>query len=207
MLLWFISQTIFYPSARILPRILPESFRKILPRNPSISAYSALKILPRNPSAKILPRRSANKKDVYFFGSFRSLPQNPSAEPFHKCLFCIENPSAGSFRKILPQKIDILSSFREDPSADPSEILPQNPSAEFFHKCLFRIENPSVESFRKDPSAKIGQQRNQLFSGILPQPSAKSFRGILPQMLILHWKSFRGILPQNPSAKNKLLLE
>ena len=104
-LLYFISQTIFYPSARILPRILPKSFRKILPRNPSINAYSALKILPRDPSAKILPRQSANKKISYFFGSFRSLPQNPSAESFHKCLFCIENPSAESFRKILPQKL------------------------------------------------------------------------------------------------------
>ena len=82
--------------------------------------------------------------------------------------------------------INILSSFREDPSADPSEILPQNPSAESFHKCLFRIENPSAESFRKDPSATIGQQKNQLILWILPQPSAKSFRGILPQMLIVH---------------------
>ena len=135
-ILYFISQTIFLPSARILPRILPKSFRKILPRNPSTNAYSALKILPRDPSAKILPRRSANKKVVYFFGSFRSLPQNPSAEPFHKCLFCIENPSA--------------------------------------------------ESFRKDPSAKIGQQKSSLFFWILPHPSAKSFRGTLPQMFILH---------------------
>ena len=109
-----------------------------------------------------------------------------------------------------PQTIFYLTndflSFREDPSADPSEILPQNPSAESFHKCLFRIENPSAESFRKDPSVKIGQQKTQLFFWILPQPSAKSFRGTFPQMLILHWKSFRGILPQNPSAKiNKFL--
>ena len=83
----------------------------------------------------------------------------------------------------------------------------RNPSAKSFcgsfRKCLFRIENPSAESFRKDPSAKIGQQKSYLFFWILPQPSAKSFRGTLPQMLILHWKSFRGILPQNPSAKNK----
>ena len=82
--------------------------------------------------------------------------------------------------------INNFSSFREDPSADPSEILPQNPSAESFHKCLFRIENPSAESFRKDPSAKIGQQKSSLFFWILPHPSAKSFRGTLPQMLILH---------------------
>ena len=102
--------------------------------------------------------------------------------------------------------INIFSSFREDPSADPSEILPQNPSAESFRKCLFRIENPSAESFRKDPSATIGQQKNKLILWILPQPSAKSFRGTLPQMLILHWKSFRGILPQNPSAKISYLL-
>ena len=81
--------------------------------------------------------------------------------------------------------IDFFS-FREDPSADPSEILPQNPSADPFHKCLFCIENPSAESFRKDPSATIGQQKNKLILWILPQPSAKSFRGILPQMLILH---------------------
>ena len=77
-------------------------------------------------------------------------------------------------------------SFREDPSADPSGILPQNPSADSFRKCLFRIENPSAESFRKDPAAKIGQQKECLFFWILPHPSAKSFRGTLPQMLILH---------------------
>ena len=82
--------------------------------------------------------------------------------------------------------ISYLFSFRGDPSADPSGILPQNPSAESFRKCLFRIENPSAESFRKDPSATIGQQKDSLFSWILPHPSAKSFRGILPQMLILH---------------------
>ena len=75
----------FFPPAGILPRILPESFRKILPRNLSANVYSAFKILPRNPPAKILPRRSANQKIVYFYGSFRILPQSPSAESFRKC--------------------------------------------------------------------------------------------------------------------------
>ena len=87
-----------------------------------------------------------------------------------------------SLRFTMIYLINFLSSFREDPSADPSGILPQNPSADSFRKCLFRIENPSAESFRKDPSAKIGQQKESLFFWILPQPSAKSFRGILPQI-------------------------
>ena len=92
-------------------------------------------------------------------------------------------------------------SFREDPSADPSEILPQNPSAESFRKCLFRIENPSAESFRKDPSATIGQQQNQLIKFNFMDPSA-AFRKILPRNPSTNAYSALKILPRDPSAKS-----
>ena len=133
------SRTIFFPSAEILPRILPGSFRGILPR-----------ILPRNPSAEwsVNPSRSVRNPS----GSFRNpsgilpelfgilpqiLPRNPSADPsadflpralLKKRLFLISTQTAsfrGSFREILPQH----------PSGNPpclAFFLPRDPSAKPF---------------------------------------------------------------------------
>ena len=80
------------PSADLLPRILPQ----ILPRNPSA-----------DPSADFLPRALLKKKIVYeltftgsFRGSFREILPRAS---FRESIFSGRNPSAESFRKILPR--------------------------------------------------------------------------------------------------------
>ena len=139
----------FFPSAGILPRILPESFRKvvrrafreILPRilpglyrNPSGSFRNPSVILPkafRNPSGilpRILPRRSF-RADGPYKKSLLAPPWNmilPQILPrsFHGSF-------RGSFRRILPGiRCAFGYCFRIDPSrksfnGKPSAILPQ----------------------------------------------------------------------------------
>ena len=130
---------------------------------------------------------------IFFFPSADPsgiLPQNPSADP-----------SAKSFRgkcfdpfRILPQSFRILPESFRDPSGialDPSA----DPSTKSFRK-----------SFRKNPSAEIGQQKNSIFSWKFLDPSAESFRKILPRSLSRNQCTFGfflpRILPQNPSAKS-----
>ena len=132
-----------FPSAEILPRILPGSFRdpsaypsaesfrgsfrKILPRasfqksifqwrNHSAESFRQIlpRILPGNPSAGSLLGNPSAEKIVYeltFTGSFRgSFWEILPRASFRESSFQWRNPSAESFRKILPR---ILLRFRQ----------------------------------------------------------------------------------------------
>ena len=146
------------PSADLLPRILPQ----ILPRNPSA-----------DPSADFLPRALLKKKTVYeltFTGSFRgSFREVLPRASFRESIFQWRNPSAESFRQILPR---ILPG---NPSAG---SLPGNPSAE---KNVYELTFTGSfrGSFRQIlPRASF---RESIFQWRIP--SAESFHKILPRIL------------------------